>query len=81
MNEILLFRARLAAKKDELEQLNLRADNFIIAIREIIDPYTDDFTEIEIERAEAAITDLKALHTKAAELKKQIHKMEKDLNG
>lgn len=80
-NEVMLLKAKLAAKKQEFEQLKLKADNYIILLRNLLDPYEDDFTELELERAEIAMDDFYKLFKEAVALKNQIAKMEKDLNG
>lgn len=79
--EIFMLKARLADKKKTLKNLTRRADNFIITIRDIIDPYTEDFTELELDRAKVAMQDFYALWKEARKLKTDIERMEKDLNG
>jgi len=81
MNEILLLKARIAEKKKTLKEMQLKADSYIIVLRDIFDPYTDDFTAIDTARAEVAIKDFKRLCAEGKELKTQIARMEKDLNG
>jgi len=80
-NEILLLKARLAEKKKSLEEAKRRADSFIIIIRDIIDPYIEDFTELDLDRAMTAMRDFARLWDEAKELKASIARMEKDLNG
>ncbi|MCU7494757.1 MAG: hypothetical protein HF314_12050 [Ignavibacteria bacterium] len=81
MSEILLLKAKLAAKKQELEELKLKVENHVITIRELLDPYLDDFLDIEIDQASVAFQDLTRLISEGLQLKKTIHKMEHDLNG
>lgn len=78
-NEILMLRARLSAKKEEFKQLELKAENYIISIRETLDPYEDDFTNLEIERAQQAMQDFYILWREARKLKEQIEKMDRNL--
>jgi len=80
-NEILLLKARLAEKKKSLEEAKRRADSFIIIIRDIIDPYIEDFTELDLDRAMTAMRDFARLWNEAKELKASIARMEKNLNG
>ena len=80
-NEILLLKARLAEKKKSLEEAKRRADSFIIIIRDIIDPYIEDFTELDLDRAMTAMRDFARLWDEAKELKASIARMEKNLNG
>jgi len=81
MNEVLLLKARRAEKKKSLEEMNRRADSYIIVLRDIFDPYTEDFTTIDIDRAVVIVNDFNRLCAEGRELKAQIARMEKDLNG
>lgn len=81
MNEVLLLKARLSEKKKSLEEMNRRADSYIIVLRDIFDPYTEDFTTINIDRAVVIVNDFNRLCAEGRELKAQIARMEKDLNG
>lgn len=81
MNEVLLLKARLAEKKKLLEEMNRRADSYIIVLRDIFDPYTEDFTAIDAGRGEVIAKDFNRLCAEGKELKAQIARMEKDLNG
>ena len=80
-NEFFLLRARLAEKKKSLDEAKRRADSYIIIIRDIIDPYCEDFTDLDIGRAMTAMRDFSRLWNEAKDLKSQISRMEKDLNG
>lgn len=81
-NEVLLLKAKLAAKKQELEELKLKVENAIITVRELLDPYLDDFiSDVEIEQAGVAFEELRESILIGRTLKKVIHKMEHDLNG
>ncbi|MEW6115372.1 MAG: hypothetical protein AB1553_00525 [Nitrospirota bacterium] len=79
--DILICKARLTDKKKQLEEMTMRADSYIIILRDIFDPYTEDFTQLDIDRAVVIINDFNRLWTEAKELKAQIARMEKDLNG
>ena len=46
-----------------------------------IDPYVEDFTELDLDRAMTAMRDFSRLWNEAKDLKSQISRMEKDLNG
>ncbi len=81
MNERLLLKARLADKKKALEEMQLKADSYIIVLRDIFDPYTEDFTTIDAERGEVIAKDFNRLCAEGREIKAQIARMEKDLNG
>jgi hypothetical protein len=81
MNEALLLKARHAEKKKTLEEMNRRADSYIIVLRDIFDPYTEDFTAIDTERAVVIVNDFNRLVAEGREIKAQIARIEKDLNG
>lgn len=81
MNEVLLLKARLADKKKILEEMSRRADSYIIVLRDIFDPYIEDFTAIDTERAIVIVNDFNRLCTEGREIKAQIARMERDLNG
>jgi len=80
MSEILLLKARLNVLKDELKQLELKADNYIITIREKLNPYEDDLCNLDIDHALSAMTDLKKVWLEAKERKEKIAKIEKELS-
>ncbi len=79
--EILLIKARLADKKRMLEEMKMRADSYIILLRDIIDPYTEDFTSMDMDRAMITMRDFTRLWNEAKDLKAQIARLERDLNG
>lgn len=81
MNEIILLRSKLADTKKRFEQSKIKADNYIIILREIIDPYVDDFTELDLNRAYLTLQDFITMQKEAKELKDKIAKLEKALNG
>lgn len=81
MNERLLLKARFAEAKKRLKEMELKADAYISIIRDIIDPYAGDYIDFDIDKAVVIMGDFHKLWTEARELKAQIAKMEKDLNG
>jgi len=81
VNEIILLRSKLADTKKRFEQSKIKADNYIIILREIIDPYVDDFTELDLNRAYLTLQDFITMQKEAKELKDKIAKLEKALNG
>lgn len=82
-NEILLIKAKIAEKKNRLQELELKANNYIIIIRNIVDAnaYDEDFTELALDRAKTAMDDFYKLWTEAKELKAQLDKLEREVNG
>lgn len=65
---------RLEAEQ-EIKKLSYRAENHIITIRDLTDPLID-FTEIEIERAEQAMTSLKVIINNAKAEQKKIKEID-----
>ncbi|MEQ8577574.1 MAG: hypothetical protein RIC57_03530 [Balneola sp.] len=59
----------------EIKKLNFRAENHIITIRDLTDPLIH-FTDIEIERAEQAMTSLKVIINNAKAEQKKIAEIE-----
>ncbi len=82
-NELLLIKAKISEKKQKLRELDLKANNHIITIRNIIDAsaYDEDFTELELERARVAFEDFYKIWIEAKEIKSQIKRLEQELNG
>lgn len=79
--EVLLLRARIAEKKKSLEALKHKADSYIIILRDILDPYVEDFTELDIERAAVIMDEFRKIAGEAKDIKIQIARLEKELNG
>jgi hypothetical protein len=79
--DILLLKARISEKKKRLAEMELRADSYTRMLRDIIDPYSGDFTEFDMDRAELIVQDFHAVWCEARALKAEIARMEKDLNG
>jgi len=79
MSEILLLKARRDALVAELDELTRRADYYIITIRNKLDPYADDFTNLQIDEAESTLKSLKKAWIDAKALKSKIAKLNEDL--
>ncbi|HDH01104.1 MAG TPA: hypothetical protein ENG80_04780 [Nitrospirae bacterium] len=79
--ERLALKGRLIDKKKDYREAVRRADSLIITIRDIIDPYEEDFTDLDLARSQVAMNDLCKLKKEARDLKEQIDRMERDLNG
>lgn len=80
-SEMTLRRAQLADKKRQLAEQNLLAESHVMELRNILDPYIDDYTTLKMNLGRAEWSSLDRLFTEMTELKKQIEKMERDLNG
>lgn len=81
MNERLLLKARYQDTKKRLKDMELKADAYISIIRDIIDPYAGDYVGFDMDKAVVIMEDFHKLWSEARELKAQLAKMEKDLNG
>lgn len=79
--EILMLKAKLAEREKHLADLHRKSENFIILLRAIIDPFTEDATELDLNRAELTLKDFIAHTNHIAETKGQISKLERQLRG
>ena len=77
-SERIKLQGRKAELKQEITDLKTRGANHIITVRDLIDPY-EDFTALEVERAEHAMISLKYLVTQAQEKESMLQKIKKDL--
>lgn len=75
------LRTNLAQKKSLYKNLDIEASNCIIAIQQNINPYEDDITLLDTEKALKACERLHKIKDEMIGLKPKIQKMEKDLNG
>ncbi len=80
-NDIQMQRAKLADKKRQLQELNLRAEAHVIELRNILDPYIEDYSTLKMSLGNAEWDALQRVHVEMCRLKDQIAKMERDLNG
>lgn len=79
MSEAALQKAKLLDKKRSLEEMNLRAEAHVIELRNILDPYLDDYTGLKMRLFRAEREALERLWDEMTELKRQIEKMERDI--
>ncbi|KAF0145102.1 MAG: hypothetical protein FD156_1213 [Nitrospirae bacterium] len=79
--DVILHKARLDEKKKRLATLNLRAENYIIILRDIIDPATEDSNDLDLCRAQITLEDFVSLNEEKLALKAEIARMERELNG
>ena len=77
--ERLMLQGRLAEAKKRLREMGLKADSYIIVLREIFDPLESDFTKLELERAKAVLKDFIKLQRQARGLKEEIRKLRERL--
>lgn len=82
MNERLVLKGRLTDARQRLKEMQLKAESYIIVLRDIYDPYSaEDITNIDAARGEVIARELNLLCQEASRLKEQIKKLEEALNG
>ena len=79
--EVILHKARVDEKRKTLSGLDRRAENFIILLRDIIDPSCEDSNDLDLSRAQAVLEDFMELNEKKLTLKAEIAKLERELHG
>jgi hypothetical protein len=77
--EILQLKNNLAERKQRLKNLDIKVSGLITLVRNYLNPYEDDVTQLESEKALNEMADLHNIIQEMKELKIKIHKMEKDL--
>ncbi|MEW5745272.1 MAG: hypothetical protein AB1805_07550 [Nitrospirota bacterium] len=77
--EMILEKARLAEKEKRLKDLRRRAENYIIILRDIIDPGVEESEDLDLCRAELTLKDFIALNNEIIELKAEIRKKRREL--
>ena len=81
MNEIILLKGMFADAKKRYKEADLEASALIVAIRNVLNPFEDDLSLIDTEKALIMMKRLNELVTNLKELKSKIKKLEQDLNG
>ncbi len=79
--EFILLKARLDEKRKSLAGLNRRAENYIIMLRDIIDPSCEDSNNLDLCRAKDTLDDFIELNEKKLTLKAEIAKLEREIHG
>ncbi len=79
MSEIGMMKGKLADKKRQLAEWNLRAEKHVIELRNNLDIFTEDYTTLRINTLENEFGLLKMLHEQMCRLKAEIEKLEKTL--
>ena len=80
MGELIMIKARRDALLSELEEVKRRADYYLITIRQKLDPYEDDFTNLAVDDAETTLKSLKKAWFDAKALKVKIAKLNEELS-
>ncbi len=76
-----LLRAKIADAKRQLEEKNLLAEQYTMELREMLDPSIMDYTTLPMLLFRKTAAQLDILWEELWELKRQIDKMEKFING
>ncbi len=76
-----LIRAKIADARRQLEEKNLLAEQYTMELREMLDPAIMDYTTLPMLSFRRSASLLDYLWIEMCELKKQIDKMEKIVNG
>jgi len=78
--ERIKLQGRAAELREKLKEYEIRAQNHVITIRDVVDPL-DDIIDYETERAEQAMISLKVLVAKSREAAEKLKKIDKALHG
>jgi hypothetical protein len=78
-NEVILAKARLSEKEKRLRDLRRRGENYIIILRDIIDPSVEETEDLDLDRGEITLRDFRALNQEIVELKAEIRKNKREL--
>ena len=77
--ERMQFQGQLAEFKKKFKNLDTEASGLVILIRSLLNPYEDDLTKLETEKALASVTRLNQILTEMKFIKTKIEKMEGEL--
>jgi len=78
-NELLIAKGRLADTEKQLEEANLKADNYIILIRELLDTYAK-FEELELDKVISIAKEFRDLQLRVRELTNLKLRIKSDFN-
>jgi acetyl-CoA carboxylase carboxyltransferase component len=78
-NELLIAKGRLADTEKQLEEANLKADNYMILIRELLDPYAK-FEELELDKVISIAKEFRDLQLRVRELTNLKLRIKSDFN-
>jgi len=79
--ERVILKGMLADAKKKYKEADLEASALIVSIRNVLNPYEDDLTLIDTEKALVMMKRLNELVKNLRELKNKIRKFEEELNG
>lgn len=78
-NELLMAKGRLADMEKQIEECELKAENYMITIRELLDPYKN-FCDLQLDTVLLLTQDFRALQLRARELKVLREKLKDNFN-
>ena len=78
-NQVTLIRAKIAERENTLKRTLKRGENIFILLRELMDPFADDITWLDLDSIEIAVADLREAKAAAIEIKAEIAKLNKEL--
>jgi len=78
-NELLIAKGRLADTEKQLEEANLKADNYMILIRELLDTYAK-FEELELDKVISIAKEFRDLQLRVRELTNLKLRIKSDFN-
>jgi hypothetical protein len=77
--EKMQFKGQLAEAKKKFKSLDTEASGLIILIRSLLNPYEEDITKLEVDKAVQSMARLNSIVLEMQALKSRIQRMEDDL--
>ncbi|MDI1471918.1 hypothetical protein THER_1656 [Thermodesulfovibrio sp. N1] len=81
MSERVMLKGYLADARKRYREKDLEASGLLVAIRNLLNPYEEDMTLIDSEKALIMMQRLNECISDMKELKEKIAKLERELNG
>lgn len=78
--ERMQFQGQLAEFKKKFKNLDTEASGLVILIRSLLNPYEEDLTKLETEKAVASAARLNQITSEMKYLKSKIEKMEENID-
>lgn len=78
--EKMQFQGQLAELKKKFKTIDTEASGLIILIRSLLNPYEEDLTKLEIEKAQVSMNRLNSIVLEMRVLKSKIEKMGENLD-
>jgi|GEM_PF-1646069 len=77
-NEILIMKGRLADLEKQEGEIQMKAESYLIQIRELLDPYAE-FLDLELTKAFLLVKDFRELQIEAREINTKIKQLKENL--